>query len=409
MKFFLAGAALGLASASSLLGQSLFDLAPDLAEDDSFPLTWTAGVNVGYDDNATPLTGKEQDTLYLDAYVGASLLNSSPQTTTELYARVGATRYLDSLDTRQVDVDETAPNAGLGLNVTHRLNERLRLVSNNYVRYERQPDFSTGVIGANQIGDYLTWSSDNAVGYRWSERFATYTGVTFSGVEYDEDSVRGDVSSWAVYNQFRYQLTEQTLLTAGLRYQDRDVDSAADTQNLFVTAGVEHRFSPTSVFTLKTGAQIREIDGKSGRETSPYAEAALRSRINESFSVRAYTRYSVEDYNRVIGQSVYDNVNTLRVGVTGNYAVSEALALSAGVNYANLSYEDGVRNGSDAPDADENLLNLFAGFKLRVTENLFLNGSYNYTDFSGDSEARAGGFGPDYDRQRVSLGVSTTF
>lgn len=71
-------AAIGTALASSLCAQSLFDLAPDDSETDSLPLSYTAGVTFGYDDNPTPLLGNDDESFYGQAYVGATFLNNTP-------------------------------------------------------------------------------------------------------------------------------------------------------------------------------------------------------------------------------------------------------------------------------------------------------------------------------------------
>lgn len=402
MKTLTTIAALSMASAGSLLAQSLFDLAPSLTDDQDLPLTWTAGVSVGWDDNPVPLSGNSDDTLFLQGFVGASFLTNTPQTTTSFFARAGALHYLDNLE----GADDTAPVVGLGLNVTHRVNDRLRLVSNNSVSYERQPNYSIGTIGANQIGDYLTYSSDNAVGYRWSERFATYTGVRFSGVEYENNNIfAADLASWSVYNQFRYQLTEQTVLTAEVSYGETDVDEVGDSQNIFITAGVEHRFSPTSIVTLRGGVQIREVDNVDGDETSPFGEIALQTQVNQSFSVRGYGRYSIQDFSRgVAGSNVAITGNqVLRVGLEGRLQISEKLSVFAGVNYIDQEYL--VDGGNDF---DDSIFNAFGGANLALTDSLTLNATYNFEDFSGESNV-GGVADRDYNRNRVNLGLTATF
>ncbi len=404
MKKYLAVAAFGFASVGSSSAQSLFDLAPDLAEEDSFPLRWSAGVGVGYDDNATPLSGAadKNSTLFANAYVGASLLNNTPQTTTEFFARVGVIHYFDDLDTAAFDVEETTPELGLGFNWTNRISERLRFVSRNYVRFERQPDFTVGNITASQIGSYLSWSSENAIGYRWTDRLATYTGFTLSGIDYEESGIANDVFSWSIHNQFRYQLSQASVLTFTTRYTESDVDGTSrDSENIFLLAGIEHRLSPNSVFTLNAGAQLRDIDGGDS-SSSPYVEAAIRSQINENFRVRGYVRYGIEDYNRFLNGNVFDDSETLRVGFRGDYRVSQSLSLNAGVNYIQNSYTERVGGG---PDVDEDLLNLYVGFALRVADGVSVVGGYNYEDFSSD----LAGADRDYDRNRFNLGLNAEF
>ncbi len=103
--------------------------------------------------------------------------------------------------------------------MTHRFSERLRFSSRNFVSYELQPDYSYGYASSRQTGAYFFWQSDNSLGFRWTERFATYTGVRLTGTNY-QDVDNNDRFTWEVYNQFRYQLSAQTVLTGDYRYAD---------------------------------------------------------------------------------------------------------------------------------------------------------------------------------------------
>ncbi|MDA7535950.1 outer membrane beta-barrel protein [Akkermansiaceae bacterium] len=422
--------AVGLLSASSLCAQTLFDLAPSEETSESLPLTWVVGASLGYDDNPTPIGNNSNESAYAVGYVGASFLSEAPQDRVEFSAQLGYVHYFDSLDytavaaqpatagapaqpARVVSVDQSTPTGNLTLNWTRRVSDRLRFSSRNSAGFEYQPDYSVGTSAARQVGAYLRWSSDNSVGYRWSERLGTYTGIIFSGVDYDNAAVNGnDVSSLTLYNDFRYQLSPQTVATLTYRYSESNTKGGiADSQNHYLLAGVEHRFSPNTVGILRAGTQFRSVDGSdNGDTTNPTFEAALNSQVNEQLSVRAYGRYAIEDYSRLVNENVYDDTNTLRIGVTANYRVSQALSLQGGVNYQFLNYENGTAPAPapalgtvPAPDLDEDLLNAFVGFDLQIAENVYLNGTYNFEDLGSDNNAR------EYDRNRFSLGVRATF
>jgi hypothetical protein len=400
---------LGMTLAGSLCAQSLFDLAPDDTETESLPLTWTAGVNLGYDDNPTPLLGNDDSSAYAQGYVGVTFLTNTPQTTLSFGAQVGMIHYFDNLDVLGTDVDDTSFTASVYLNWTHRVSERLRFVSRNRLSYELEPDYSTGFQSQRQIGNYLSWSSDNAVGYRWSERLATYTGLRVQGLTYDDVS-GGDRFTWTLYNDFRYQLNERSVATLTYRYSETDGDGrVTDTKNQFFLAGLEHRFSPQTTAVIRAGVQLRDVDGGDS-SSSPYLEASLRTQVNEQFRVSAYARYGVEDYARSLRNgsiagspfAIYSGTDTLRIGLTADYQVSQTLGLTSGVNYAMLTYEDILPGFAGASSVDEDLLNAYVGFNLNLTDSLVLNGRYNFEDLSSDA-------GRDYDRNRYSLGVSTSF
>ena len=399
----LAISAFAMASVASLSAQSLFDLAPAAEEDESIPLHYTFSAGVGYDDNPTPLlrngagNNVNGSSLYGTAQVGASLLSVSPQTRTEFFARVGVIHYFDSLIGA---ADQTTPTLGFGLNWNHRVSERLRFVSRNYASQELEPDRSAGVGGFGQVGAYFRFFTDNSVGYRWTDRLGTYTGFVYDSLSYD-DSPTSDVDNLSFYHNFRYQLSPQTVATLNYRYSDRDVDrQLGDSTNHFVLAGLEHRFSPSTIGVVRAGAQFREVDnGRSS--TNPSFEASLNTRVNEQLSIRGYARYSVEDYSRVFNSVAFNNPETLRMGVAATYSLSPSLALRGGVNYSNLDYQD--RADGTSGSASEDLLNLYLGFNLKVAENITLNGTYNWEDAGSDAASR------EYDRNRVNFGISARF
>ncbi|MDP0490061.1 MAG: outer membrane beta-barrel protein [Verrucomicrobiota bacterium JB023] len=386
------------------LSQGLYSIAPaDDEASDSLPLKWTVGANLGFDDNPTPLSNSDDESLYASAFVQANMVSVSPQTTWDLMARVGGLYYIDGLDGS--NADDFSPNASLGLNVTHRVSERLRLSSRNLLSFEREPDYSYGLSSDRAVGNYFRYTTDNSVGYRWSERFATITGVVFSGVAY-EDLDRSDYNRIQFYNQFRYRATPATVYTAEYRYAMTDHDTSGDATSHYILGGVEHRISAASAIILRAGAQLSERDGGDSK-TQPFVEGVLKSQMTEQLGVQAFVRYSTEDWSRSIRDgsgsvSVYDSNQTLRFGLKASYALNPRLTLFGGANVIFRDYEDEVVGTFG--EGSETLYNLNAGASFQVQDNLFLTGSYNFTtsdsDFGGSRE---------YDRNRVQVGVQATF
>ncbi|NNJ87042.1 MAG: outer membrane beta-barrel protein [Akkermansiaceae bacterium] len=284
------------------------------------------------------------------------------------------------------------------------MSERLRFTSRNYAAYELEPDYNYGFASDRQLEEYFHYQSDNAVGFRWTERFATYTGFTVRGIDYGTSAQINDRLTYTLYNQFRYRASEQTVWTLDYRYSETDSSgTAGDSTNHYVLLGIEHRFSPNSVLALKAGMQMRDVEnGNSG--DSPFAEAAIRTRVNEQFSVRAFARYSIEDYGTSFAGFTYDTNTTLRVGVSADYIVSPTLTLHGGVNLIMSEMEDArglVPAGLATADTD--LLNLYLGFSFKVNDGVYVTGSYNWTDSDSDFGTR------NYERNRASLGVRVEF
>ncbi|MES2997083.1 MAG: hypothetical protein V4733_09770 [Verrucomicrobiota bacterium] len=396
---------IGLLATVSASAQSLYDVGSDAQ--DNTPLTWILGVNAIYDDNVTPTGGgPEEESFALNPYVGASFVRTTPQTTVDLYARLGLIYYLDS----PAGMEDVNSQSRLGLNVTHSVSERLRFSSRNFISYELEPDYSYGYATSRATSEYLYYQTDNSVGYRWTERFGTYTGFRVGGLEYDD--AHNDRTYFEPYNQFRYQLTPQTVLTAEYRYRWTEGSGlASDTDDQYLLVGAEHRFNPNTIGVIRVGAQFHEVDlGDSS--TSPYLEASLRSQVNQQFSVQAFARYGIEGYDTVVLDNTgtlveYDDRQTFRLGVSGDYSLSQRLSLFGGIDYIPTSYEDGRIAGGFAgsPNSsfDESIFNAYVGFAVKFTDYLSGNVAYNFTDSSSDIDVR------EYDRNRISVGLSAEF
>jgi len=376
---------------------------------ESLPIRWSVGANLIYDDNVRPGRGPKDNSLASNAFVGVSWINVTPQTSIDIFARLGLIYYVDA----PAGVDDVNSQSRVGINVTHRFSERLRWVSRNFVSYELEPDYSYGYANTRDTGEYFYWQTNNSLGFRWTERLATYTGFTLSGVNYS-DGNNNDRFTWGLNNQFRYQLTPQTVLTADYRYNDTSSGGVGrDSKNHFALLGVEHRFSPNTIGVLRAGIQHRSVSGGTS-STQPSLEFALNSRVNDQLSVRLFTRYSMESYDTVRGVKgapltlvEYDQRQTLRIGVSAEYLLSPRISLNAGIDYLPTTYKNGqIVSGPAAPfpgTANDDVINLTLGLSYRFTDNLFGTLSYVHTDSSSDLSGR------DYGRNRVSLGVRAEF
>lgn len=393
---------LGLLAVGSASAQGLYYV--DSETQESLPLKWMVGMSAIYDDNVSPGFGPEDSSFGLNPYVGLSFVNISPQTTWDVYARLGLIYYFDAPE----GMDDVSSQSRAGVNLTHRFSERLRFSSRNFISYELEPDYSYGYASSRQAGEYFFWQSDNSVGFRWTERMATYTGVNLTGTTY-ADVDNNDRFSWQLYNQFRYQLSPQTVLTGSYRYGQTSANGvASDSTNQYILGGLEHRFSPNTIGILSAGAQLRDVDG-GANSTSPYVEFALNSQVNQQLRVRSFARYGIEDYDTVqfLNASTveYDQRETLRFGISGDYSVSQMLSVFAGLDYIPSNYQEGrvIAGPGPAPDQDEDVINAYIGLSIKFNDYLTGTASYNFTDSSSDISTR------DYDRNRISVGVSAEF
>lgn len=393
---------LGLLTVSTASAQGLYYVGSEAQE--SLPLKWVVGASAIYDDNVNPGYGVEDSSMAVNPYVGLSFVNITPQTTLDVYARLGLIYYFDAPE----GMDDLNSQSRAGINLTHRFSERLRFSSLNFISYELEPDYSYGYASSRATGEYFFWNSDNSLGYRWTERVATYTGLRLSGTQYT-DIDNNDRFTWELYNQFRYQLSPQTVLTADYRYGQTYGDGvSSDSTNQYLLVGAEHRFSPNTIGIIRAGAQFRDVDDGENT-TSPYLEFALNSQLTQAFSLRSFARYGIEDYDTVqsfpAGVVEYDDRRTLRFGISGEYAISPMFSVFGGVDYIPTTYAGGRILSGSAPtsDQDEDVLNAYIGLSVKFNDFLTGTASYNFTDSSSDFGNR------DYERNRISLGVSAEF
>jgi len=384
---------------------------------ESLPIKWLVGGSLIYDDNVsagqTNGAAGSSSSLAVNPYVGASFVSLAPQTTWDVYGRLGMIYYFDAPE----GIDDLNSQSRAGVSMIHRFSERVRFVSRNFVANELEPDYSYGLASSRRSSEFMSWSTDNSLGYRWTERFGTYTGVRFTGSSYDDDA-SGNLSdrmSWLVYEQLRYQYNPQTVLVTEYRYGQTLTDSiASESTDQYFLVGADHRFSPNTIGTVRTGAQLRDVDGGSST-TSPYLEFALNSQINPQLRVGAFMRYGMEGDDTVLSprgfttaQFNYDERNTFRLGVTGTYLISPDLSLNSGVDLIQSNYDSGRLVGGtatgSAPSLSETTFNAYIGMSVKLTDFLYGNLSYNYSQVVSDVNDYR-----EYDRNRVSVGVSAEF
>jgi hypothetical protein len=209
------------------------------------------------------------------------------------------------------------------------------------------------------------------------------------------------------YQQFRYQLSPQSVLTPEYRFAQTDASGdASDSTDQYFLIGVDHRFSPNTIGIFKTGAQLRDVNEGDGG-FGPYFEIALQSQVNQQLKLGAYTRYGAEVNDTVLGGYDYEDRRALRVGFNAKYTVTKDVSLLMGSDTILSNYNDGRDVDTPSaygPDKYENNFNAYIGFSTRLTDYLFCNLYYTYiqtfTDISDERE---------YVRNRISLGLSAEF
>lgn len=406
MKHKLAIISLGIISAVNANAQDLYFVKSDV--DEEIPLRWNLGTSVIYDDNILPGNGSKESSYAINPNLTASYVGIAPQTTVELFARLGMIYYFDSPD----QLDQNNSQSRLTLNVAHRLSERLSISSQNFASYELEPDYSYGYANTRVNGEYLFFQLNNSVAYRWTERSGTYTGLSFSGTDYDQ-SKDNDRMSWQAYNEYRYQFSPQTVFTLDYRYRETTGSGiAADSNDQFFLVGADHRLTENTIAVVRGGYQHHKVKiGDSNN--SPYLELGLNSKLTQAWSVRSFCRYGIETNDTVqavdnVGLVEFDDRRTVRAGFNTDYVFNPLLTVFAGVDYIPTKY-DSARNPVNSASLpigslNEDVVNAHLGFTLHLTDNVTATAAYNYTDFKSDLSSDR-----EFERNRVSLGLNAAF
>ena len=403
--FFLSSLALILANSSP--AQSLFYIEES---EEPFPLEWVAGADMIYDDNILPGGDTKDASFAINPSIALSSRATTPQTVWDIKALLGFIYYFDK--PIGAGGDDINSQSRVTADLLHNFSERVRFVNHSLVAYELEPAYSNGYATSRVLGAYTTWSTDNAVGYRFTERIGNYFGCRLTNTTYS-DAEDNDRFNWELYSQFRYQLSPQTVLTPEYRYSQLVSSGvASDSTNHYFTFGAEREFSSNLKGVGSAGLQYREVD-QGDSSSSPYLQIAVNAQVNKDFTVRAFTRYGIEAYDTVlvdpnpaIGSVEFDDKRTLRIGLSSDYAISQSLSLKGGVDYIPSSFEKGrslTGNPGSISDRYENLLNAYVGLTVEINDIFSISSYYNYTNSSSDISTRS------YDRNRISVGANAKF
>ncbi len=100
---------LALLAAGPASAQGLYYLGTEAQE--SMPLKWAVGANVIYDDNVSPGYGPKDSSFALNPNVGLDFVSITPQTTWDVYVRLGLIYYLDAPN----NMDDVQPQSRAGV------------------------------------------------------------------------------------------------------------------------------------------------------------------------------------------------------------------------------------------------------------------------------------------------------
>lgn len=391
--------AISALATGSLAAQGIYNISPNDGVTESIPLEVTGTINFGWDDNITPTVkaNRGDSSSYTSLNVGAKYLNVGPQTNIDFNLKLGVLHYIDDIE--NTDAKDTYNDSQVLFNISHSVSESLRFTSRNYLFYGLEPDYNYGAVNDRSNDEYLFLSTDNSVGYKWTERLGTYIGFKYDLLNYDNSNSANDRENFSLYNQFRYVLSSQAIGTLDYRYGMSDVSEGLNSDDHKLLAGVEYRVSKTALLIAKAGVQYRTVDTRDS-QTDPTFEIGYTQSVNEQFRLRANIAYDTNDYGTSFLGASFENNQTLSISVAGDYQLSQKLYFTGGVNYVVNEY-----TGDSIASDEVDVLNLSIGATYKMMDNLAANINYNYTTSSDDGDT----LNRDYDRNRVQAGLTYTF
>jgi hypothetical protein len=382
-----------LSMGASAFGQGLVSLRPNRDEfERKLPFTVTVDVGAGYDSNTNLSSTDKNSSGYLQAGVGTEFRGGDRRTSYGISASYGAFYYLDPAP----DTNEYMQSARLGFNLRHKFSERTTLTDSAYVAYEFEPNYAVGSGTTRRSQEYLYYYNDIAISHAWSRTFSTITGYTFTGMDYQEDSLDGEnYMTHVFHHEFLYALSKLTSVAVDYRFALANYDNGfGDYKSHYYLVGLNHNFDRRTFGTFRVGAETRERDN-GGSDTNPYFEGNLSYRADKHTTFNAYARYGFEDSS--IGS--YQRRESWRTGLTATHGLTTRLSATAGLHYIHDTFDE----SADAAGYDEDVFSVSIGLNYALYKNISLTSSYGYTTTASGNELR------EYDRHNVSLGLRASF
>lgn len=378
------------ATASSASAQGLLNVAPTSGVSDSIPLTWDAGVEGGWDSNVNNTNDDRIDSPYVGGRLGVEYANVTERTSVALGVSGGVFYYFDQAPNRE----DTLYNARVNFSFSHAVSERLTISNRTYFAYEFEPDYVIGESLSRRDDQYTYAYTTFNIGYSLTERVHSTTGLTVSGIDYDEAvaATSEDRIKYGVSQNFRYAVHENLGWNATYRWDLTDYDNGAETQSHFALLGFDYALDENTDIVARIGAQFRLSD-EYGDKTAPYFEGAYTRDISEAVTFNWLHRLGYEDSELSLATT---SRYTYRTSATLKRVLTEKVTTNGGLVYSYADF-DGAAGRKD------HLFSARVGLNYALTQALSLGANYSFNMVDSDQSFR------DYDRHRVNLTLGATF
>ena len=348
----------------------------------STPLEITAGVDMGYDDNAT-LSPSGEGSLFAGENV--VLTYNRAGEATQFYV-LGIGRFDQYFNVSRNDVD-----GNVTMSLTHNFSTRLSFYASIFAAYQTAPNFRSNVGPENVVSDHFYTSDIFSLTYHWSTRFSMITSYTFNRVQYAQASIGNSQNRVenTLSEQFQFSLTSRTKLIGEYRFGTIIYDTApTDSTGHLILAGVNHNLTEHLIVSLRAGESFRSLEND-GSMASPYFESSVHY-VSSNHSLSWTSSYGFESPTT----AGVTTTKTLRTGLTLTYGLTSRLSSTTGVYY----HHD-ENQGVGTQDS----FDLTAGLRYTINKHFTLNLDYSHTTLGSLGST------PGYSQNRYFGGLTYTY
>lgn len=352
----------------------------------TIPIRVTAGVDMGYDDNAT-LTPNGEGSLFVGENV--TLIYDRPAEPTQFYL-LGIGRFAQYFDVNRNDVD-----GNVTMSLTHNFSTRLSFYTSVFAAYQSQPNFQSNVGPENVVSDHFYTNDIFSLTYHWFPRLSLITSYTFYRVQYAQASIGNSQDRFenTFSEKFQFNLTRRTQLVGEYRFETITYDTAPlDSTTHFILAGINHNLTEHLIVHARAGESFRSLEDD-GNQASPYLESVV-DYVSSNHSLSWRSSYGFESPSA----AGVTTTKTWRTGVRLTYDLTSRLTSTAGVYYHHD--ENTGRNGSTGT---QDSFDLIASLRYTINKHFTLNLDYNHTTLGSLGST------PGYSRNSYFGGVTYTY
>src|SRR5438445_4176033 len=350
------------------------------------PFEITAGVDVGYDDNAT-LTPSGEGSLFVGENIALTYNRSAEPT--QFYV-LGIGRFDQYFNVSRNDVD-----GNVTMSLTHNFSTRLSFYASIFAAYQTAPNFRSNVGPENVVADHFYTTDIFSLTYHWSSRFSMITSYTFNRVQYAQASIGNsqDRVDSTLGEQFQFSLTRRTNLVGEYRFETINYDIApTDSTTHFILVGVNHNLTEHLIVHARAGESFRSLENE-GSTTSPYFESVV-DYVSSNHSLSWTTSYGFESPTA----AGVTTTKTWRTGLNLTYGLTSRLSSTTGVYY----HHD-ENTGATSSTENQVSLDLTLGLLYTINKHFSLGLNYNHTTLGSQGST------PGYSENRYFGGVTYTY